>query len=156
MIIELSCALHEDAVLARHSIAGKSAMFDLFSEQAATTYGLDAAATRRALARRESLGSTGFGSGVAIPHARLEAIEEPVGLFLRLAKPVDYSSIDDVPVDLIFCLVSPAGDGARHLRMLAEVSRVMRSEANLSRLRDASDAAAIYALLSGLYEFDAA
>ena len=156
MIIDLSCRLREEAVLSRASVAGKGALFDLLSQLAEAVYALDATAVREALTQRESLGSTGFGSGVAIPHIRLSSVGEPVGLFIRLEKQLDYASIDDRPVDLIFCLVSPAGDGARHLRVLAEVSRAMRSEANLARLRDATDAAAIYALLAGLYEFDAA
>ncbi len=156
MIIQLSCGLHEDAVMSRASVAGKHALFDLLSQRAAQVYGLDAAQVFEALKQRESLGSTGFGSGIAIPHARVADLDEPLGLFLRLDKPMDYASIDDRPVDLIFCLLSPVGDGARHLRVLAEVSRTMRSEANQERLRGAADAAAIFALLSGLYEFDAA
>ncbi|WP_214645488.1 PTS sugar transporter subunit IIA [Novosphingopyxis iocasae] len=156
MNIQLSCGLREDAVMSRASIASKHALFDLLSQQAEAAYGLDAEQLRAALEQRESLGSTGFGSGVAIPHARLAGLDEPLGLFVRLDKALDYASIDDRPVDLIFCLVSPAGDGARHLRVLAEVSRTMRSESNQQRLRGAADAAAIFSLLSGLYEFDAA
>ena len=156
MIINLSCGLREEAVVTRPSIAGKHALFDLLSTRAATAYGLDRDEVLQALERRETLGSTGFGSGVAIPHARLAGVDDPVGLFVRAEKPFEYASIDDRPVDLVFGLISPIGDGARHLRVLAEVSRAMRSEANLARLRDATDAAAIYALLAGLYEFDAA
>ncbi len=148
--------MREEAVVARSSIPGKKALFDLLSARANAAYALDAGKVLNGLERRETLGSTGFGSGVAIPHARLPEVEEPVGLFVRLERPLNYASIDDRPVDLIFCLISPASDGARHLRVLAEVSRAMRSEANLARLRDAADAAAIYALLAGLYEFDAA
>lgn len=156
MIIDLSCELREEAVIVRPSIAGKHALFELLAAHAAAAYGQDAATVLEALERRERLGSTGFGSGVAIPHARLDDVVEPVGVFVRVDKPLDYASIDDRPVDLVFCLISPAGDGARHLRVLAEVSRAMRSEANLTRIRDATDAAAIYALLAGIYEFDAA
>lgn len=156
MIIELSCHLREEAVMSRPWVSGKQALFALLAQRAAAAYDLDEAEVMTSIARREGLGSTGFGSGTAIPHARLAGLDEPVGLFLRLDRPLDYGSIDDRPVDLIFCLISPAGDGARHLRVLAEVSRAMRSESNLARLRDATDAAALYALLAGLYEFDAA
>ncbi len=155
MIIQLSCGLSEDAVQSRPSLPGKDALFDQLSAMAQAAYGLNAQDVATALRRRESLGSTGFGSGVAIPHARIAMLADPLGLFLRLEKPLPFGSVDDAPVDLVFCLLSPAGDGARHLRVLAEVSRAMRSEANLTRLRDANDAAAIYALLAGLYEFDA-
>lgn len=156
MIIQLSCGLQEDAVMSRASIAGKPALFELLSQRASQVYGLDGEDVLAALQQRESLGSTGFGSAVAIPHARVAGLDEPLGLFVRLERAMDYASIDDRPVDLIFCLLSPIGDGARHLRVLAEVSRTMRSEANQQRLRGAADAAAIFAMLSGLYEFDAA
>jgi hypothetical protein len=74
---------------------------------------------------RETLGSTGFGRGVAIPHARLETIPRPVAAFLRLEKPVDFASSDGMPVDCVFGLLSPEQAGATHLQALAEISRLM-------------------------------
>ena len=60
-----------------------------------------------ALMQRETLGATGVGNGVAIPHARLAGIEKVVGAFFKLDKPMDFSSVDRKPVDLIFALFAP-------------------------------------------------
>ncbi|MDE0932934.1 MAG: PTS sugar transporter subunit IIA [Novosphingopyxis baekryungensis] len=156
MLIDYSCGLHEKAVVADAAISGKAALFALMGARAEASYGVDADAVTAALQQRENLGSTGFGNGIAIPHARLAQITDPVGLFVRLEKPVEYASIDERPVDLVFGLLSPVADGARHLKVLAGISRTLRDEGNLARLRGASNADAIYALLAGRYEFDAA
>jgi nitrogen PTS system EIIA component len=102
------------------------------------------------------LGPTGFGGGTAIPHCKVDGLDSPVGVFVRLAKPVDYDAIDDEAVDLVFALFSPVNDGAAHLKALAEVSRMFRDEASRSQLRGAKDADALYALLAGFEERDAA
>ena len=84
---------------------------------------LDAAAVLEYLEEREKLGSTGFGRGVAIPHARLPGIARPVAAVLRLEHPVDYSAADGLPVELVFGLLSPENSGATHLHALAAVFR---------------------------------
>ena len=61
---------------------------------------------------REKLGSTGFGGGVAIPHAKIDGLARVVGGFVRLAQPVDFDAVDGLPVDLVFVLLSPADAGA--------------------------------------------
>jgi PTS system nitrogen regulatory IIA component len=79
-----------------------------------------------------------------------------VGIFVRLEKPIDYQAVDDEPVDLVFALVSPIGDGAAHLRALAEVSRMFRDEKFCAQLRGAADADAIFALMTMSEQRDAA
>ena len=99
-----------------------------------------------ALLEREALGSTGLGSGVAVPHARIEGIDRVTAVFVRLDTPVAYGSVDDRPVDLIFALFAPPSDGAEHLRALAAVSRALRSAEMREHLRQARTADAIRAL----------
>lgn len=99
------------------------------------------------LAAREGLGSTGVGSGVAVPHARVEGISAPVGWFVRLAKPVDFSAIDGGKVDLLFLLVSPASDDGGHLAALAAMSRRLRAPGVAKALRAAGSAEAMRAVL---------
>ena len=96
---------------------------------------------------REKLGSTGVGHGVAIPHGRVEKLERIVGVFAQLHKPVDYESIDDIPVDLVFLLLTPSDAGADHLKALAKVSRVLRNSVTCERLRTADDVMALFAVL---------
>lgn len=101
-----------------------------------------------AVSERERLGSTGVGYGVAIPHARLDGIDEIRAVFARLETPIDYESIDERPVDLVVLLLAPAGASSLHLKALAQVSRLMRHEDMRERLRNAPDAEALHLLLS--------
>ncbi|KUO51919.1 MAG: transcriptional regulator [Sphingomonadales bacterium BRH_c42] len=119
-------------------------------------YGLDPATVLDRLEERERLGSTGFGRGVAIPHARCGAINRPAVVLLRLQEPVEFAAADGMPVDLVFGLLSPENAGATHLHALAALSRLVRDETMHQALIDAQDAEALYALLSNQLERDAA
>ena len=99
------------------------------------------------LLERERLGTTGVGDGVAIPHGKLADLPRLFGLFARLERPVDFESIDEQPVDLIFLLLAPGGAGADHLKALARVSRLLRDRSMREKLRGSETAEALYALL---------
>ena len=100
------------------------------------------------LHERESLGSTGVGHGIALPHARLEDLTSIIGVFIRLEKPLDYDSVDRQSVDLIFGLFAPKDSGVEHLKALALVSRTIRDENVVSKLRANNDPAKLYAILT--------
>jgi PTS system nitrogen regulatory IIA component len=100
------------------------------------------------LVERERLGSTGFGGGVAIPHGKIEGLNRVVGLFARLGNPIDFAAIDDLPVDLVFLLLSPVDAGVEHLKALARVSRRMRDKGFVAKLRGAGSDDALYALFA--------
>jgi nitrogen PTS system EIIA component len=102
-----------------------------------------------ALAERERLGTTGIGTGIAVPHCRLPELTRLYGLFARLERPVPFEAIDDQPVDLVFLLLAPTDAGAEHLKALARVSRLLRDKAMCEKLRGANSADALYALLTG-------
>jgi PTS system nitrogen regulatory IIA component len=128
-------------------VAGKKPLFQELAKRAAAAHGLDTGTVLELLTERERLGTTGFGGGTAIPHARIPGLDHVVGIFARLAHPVDYSSVDGVPVDLVYLLLSPVDAGVAHLKALAHVSRLMRDKACVAKLRDAGSADAIVALL---------
>jgi nitrogen PTS system EIIA component len=100
------------------------------------------------LIERERLGSTGVGSGIAIPHGRMPGISKITGVFARLESGIDYDAVDSQPVDLIFMLLAPENAGADHLKALARVSRLLRNQAICEKLRAAATAEAIYAVLT--------
>ncbi|HXO03904.1 MAG TPA: PTS IIA-like nitrogen regulatory protein PtsN [Stellaceae bacterium] len=102
-----------------------------------------------ALVERERLGTTGIGTGIAIPHCRLPELTRLYGMFARLERPVPFEAIDDQPVDLVFLLLAPTEAGAEHLKALARVSRLLRDRAMCEKLRGANSADALYALLTG-------
>jgi len=108
------------------------------------------------LNQRERLGSTGVGSGIAIPHGKLAKMDKLFGMFARLEKPIDFESLDGEPVDLVFLLLAPEAAGADHLKALARVARLLRDPEVARKLRASRDAASIYAILTGTPATDAA
>jgi PTS system nitrogen regulatory IIA component len=100
------------------------------------------------LLQREKLGSTGVGNGVAIPHGKLPKLNRVFGLFARLDRPIDFEALDNQPVDLVFLLLAPEGAGADHLKALARVARLLRDPEVARKLRDSSNAEALYAVLA--------
>jgi PTS system nitrogen regulatory IIA component len=129
-MIDLSDLIRPEAIAEGLTVASKKALLQQLAGLAATAYGVDAKEATEALSAREKLGSTGFGGGIAIPHARLPGLTSIVGAFALLAKPIDFAAVDDMPVDLVFALFSPLDAGSDHLKALALVSRRLRSSPN--------------------------
>lgn len=144
--MDIADLLVGDAIVLRSGASSKRQALHVVAEAAADAIGLDEAAILDALLEREALGSTGLGSGVAVPHARLNGLDRVCAVFVRLDHPVAYGAVDDRPVDLLFALFAPPRDGAEHLRALAAVSRAMRSGELREHLRQARTADAISAL----------
>ena len=153
---EISSLLVPGAVAAAANITTSKALFHHLGQVAEREYGLAAAEVVDRLTERERLGSTGFGGGVAIPHGKIDGLDHVVGLFVQLAQPVDVKAIDDLAVDLVFCLLSPPDAGSEHLKALAQVSRWLRDRAFVAKLRGAGSADAIYALFAASEARDAA
>lgn len=152
----LDTLIYPATVRAQVVVDSKRNFFPLAGALAASTLGLDASETAEALLERERLGSTAFGRGMAIPHARIAGLGGVRGLFMQLARPIDFDAIDALPVDLVFVLLSPVDAGADHLKALAQVSRFFRDESAVARLRGAKSAEAVYAILVGEETRDAA
>ncbi len=134
----------------------KQSILDRLTERFAGVYGLDPVLVLERLEEREKLGSTGFGRGVAIPHARISDLGRPVAVFLRLDSPVAFDAADGMPVDMVFGLLSPEAAGAAHLHALAAISRMMRDDKLHAALGEATNAEALYALLANGIDRDAA
>lgn len=144
---DMSDLIRLEAVAEGLASASKKAVLQQIGAIAASAYGVDGKEAADALARREKLGSTGFGGGTAIPHARLPGLDSVVGAFVRLAQPIDFDAVDGLPVDLVFALFSPIDAGADHLKALARVSRLLRDTELVEKLRGAGSRDALYALM---------
>ena len=144
--MDIGDLLAPQGVVLRGGASSKRQALHAVAEAAAQALGMDEARVFDALLEREALGSTGLGSGVAVPHARLPGIARVTGVFVRLDAPVAYESVDDRPVDLMFALFAPPKDGAEHLRALAAVSRALRSSELREQLRQARTTDAVRAL----------
>lgn len=154
--MQLAHFLDCDAIKTALPGGNKRSLLKQLAELAGQRLGIDASSILTGLNEREQLGSTGFGHGVAIPHAKIEGLNRIYGLFARLGDAVEYKAIDGKPVDLVFLLLSPPGVGAEHLKALAAISRVTRDAATLDRLRGARSRDALAAVLMGADERDAA
>lgn len=148
--MELQDLLPVEAVLPSVKATGPKQVLQEIGRKAADVYGLDCRSVADGLMARERLGSTAMGSGVAIPHTRLDGLDRIVAVFARLDKPVDFDAADEHGVDLMFALLAPEEAGADHLRALARVSRLMRNESMRSKLRTTDDPVALHALLSDI------
>ncbi|QDM41086.1 PTS sugar transporter subunit IIA [Altererythrobacter sp. TH136] len=134
----------------------KPAILAAIAERFASVYLLDRQKVLDALNEREALGSTGFGRGVALPHARIDGLTRPVAALLKLSAPVDFAAADRLPVDLVIGLLSPVNAGATHLHALAALSRMVRDEVMHRALTSATDTETLYALLTNAADRDAA
>ncbi len=134
----------------------KQAILRQLADRFAAVYALDVHTVIERIEERERLGSTGFGRGVAIPHARIEGLTRPVAVFFRLETPVSFDAADGLPVDLVFGLLSPDQAGVAHLHALAAISRLMRDERMHQALTEAPGSEALYGLLSNVIDRDAA
>ncbi len=117
--------------------------------KASAGLGLQADYVASELLKREALGSTGMGSGVAIPHARLPMVKRPRGVLARLKPAVDFDAIDGQPVDLVFLLLLAAPPEPDQLTALALVARTLKVPGMLDRLRQAKSAPDLYAAIAG-------
>jgi PTS system nitrogen regulatory IIA component len=146
--MELADILSEEAVLVGTNITNKRDVLVTLSEKAAALSGQPASEIFEALNDREQLGSTGLGNGIAVPHGKFAALKGVMAVFLKLDRPVDFDSVDDQPVEVVMMLLAPMGAGADHLKALARVARILRTDSVLDALRRTDDPARLYALLT--------
>ena len=147
-MMDMASILHAEAVKSLSSVTSKKRLFQELGEIASLSYGIKASDVCTALQEREALGPTGVGQGIALPHARLEGLDEVHGLFIRIEKPLEFEAVDRQPVDLIFALLAPQDAGVDHLKALAVVSRTMRDSNLCQKLRANSDNATLHTLLT--------
>jgi len=124
--------------------ADKASLLRELAGRAAAAVNLAADMVVAEIEKRDDLGSTGIGRGVAIPHARLREIKKPLGLLARLKSPIEFDAIDGQPVDLVFLLVLPAASQLDQLNCLAAVARTLRDTEVLRKMRSATSTIELY------------
>jgi PTS system nitrogen regulatory IIA component len=146
--MDVADILSEDSVLVCDQVKHKAQLLEMLADHAARSTHQDARTIYETLAARESLGSTGLGNGIAIPHGKLPGLKGVTAAFVRLVEPVEFDSVDDQPVDLAFMLLAPTGAGADHLKALARVARLLRTEQLVDQLRSITDPRQLHSLLT--------
>jgi len=152
---------HADSVLCDLNVSSKKQLFQemaarLLENPELSETELTARDIVSAAMERERLGTTGVGTGVALPHARLAGIDKVHVIFARLEAPLDYDAIDERPVDLVALLIAPEDAGGAHLRALATVSRRLRRQDMRQRLRSAPNAQSLFTILTEERQVNAA
>jgi PTS system nitrogen regulatory IIA component len=146
--MEIRDLLAPERIVANLKVTSKKQALQELSKRMANMIGQDEREIFDLLLERERLGTTGVGDGIAIPHGKLASLDHLYGMFARLERPVNFESIDERPVDLIFLLLAPEGAGADHLKALARISRLLRDKKICEKLRGSDTAEALYALLT--------
>jgi PTS system nitrogen regulatory IIA component len=145
--MKISDLLSQKDVLVDVRTWNKRQLLQEFAARAADSLGLRVDQVAPYLIKREELGSTGIGRGVAIPHARLPDLQRPYGLLAKLRHPIEFEAIDGQAVDIVFVLLLPAAVESGQLEALALAARVLRPPENLVRLRDAKNSSELYAAI---------
>ena len=146
--MEFSNLLKPEAIRVFSSVSSKKRLLHDIAGIAEACYQTDYSQTVEALMERESLGPTGVGGGIALPHARLEQLDKGVGAFVLLENPVEFDAIDKQPVDIVFGLFAPKSAGVEHLKALALVSRTLREQSIVAKLRSNPKPSTLYAILT--------
>jgi PTS system nitrogen regulatory IIA component len=124
--------------------ADKASLLKELAGRAAATVKLPADMVVAEIEKRDDLGSTGIGRGVAIPHARLREVKKPVALLARLKSPIEFDAVDGQAVDLVFLLILPAASQLDQLNCLAAVARTLRDAGVLDKMRSATSTTELY------------
>ncbi len=142
--------LTADRIACQQELASKKRVLEALAELlAASIPSLPEVDIFDSLLSRERLGSTGLGTGVAIPHGRMTGIDAPVGAIITLKNGVDYDAMDHQPVDLLFALVVPEASTDEHLQILAALARMFSDRKLCENLRASQDAEQLLRALYG-------
>ena len=141
----ITSTLSEDLCFARVPVASKKRVIDSLAQLFAEHFEeVDAAALFMNLINREKLGSTGIGEGIAIPHCRFPTLGRTFCACMTLEDAVDFDSVDQRPVDLVFAMVVPEGEESDHLERLAHLASKLQDRQYVERLRAARSAQELY------------
>ena len=154
--MELYDLLHPEAVKVVTAASSKKRVLHDMAQLAGNCYDMRAEVLLEALLEREKLGPTGVGHGVALPHARSMDVDRVCGAFILLESPLDFGSVDKLPVDVIFGLFAPENAGVDHLKALAIVSRTLRDSSICAKLRANPDQQTLFTILTENQKIQAA
>ena len=154
--MELYDLLHPEALKVVAAASSKKRVLHDMAQLAGNCYDMRAEVLLEALLEREKLGPTGVGNGVALPHARSMDVGRVCGAFILLESPVDFGSVDKLPVDVIFGLFAPENAGVDHLKALAIVSRTLRDSSICAKLRANPDQQTLFTILTENQKIQAA
>jgi PTS system nitrogen regulatory IIA component len=126
--MKLSQLLKKESIVADLEATTKQGILRELARAVAPVAGIDAQDIAAVLMERESLGSTGIGGGIAIPHGKLNTVKEIILGFGRSKSGVSYDSLDGKPVHIFFLLLTPENSTGGHLKVLAQISKLLKMD----------------------------
>ena len=139
--------IHKDAILVELESIDKKGVLEELGEPVARIAGVSHEDLVRVLMDRERLGSTGIGGGVGIPHGKMKDLESMVVGFGLSRKGIDFESIDGLPTHIFFILITPENSTGLHLKLLARISRILKSDAFKEKLLSAVDSDEVISII---------
>ena len=139
--------MDKGSILLDYELKSKKSVLELISETMAGITGTNADDIFAKLYEREKLGTTAFGNGIAIPHARIYKLINAKIMVLKLKTPVDFESIDNKKVDIIFTLLVPDDESDKHVEVLAKIASLLDNKVMRKKLRQAKNESDIISLL---------
>ena len=148
--------LSERSLLVDFNASSKKHVLDALSKLAEKEINVSYRVILDNLTKREKLGSTAVGNGIAIPHATETSLDKPKGFLAILSHGLEFNANDDQPVDIIFLLLAPSKKGSEHLQALASVSRLLRNNELITKLRGCKTTQSALAVISQTIQDEAA
>jgi PTS system nitrogen regulatory IIA component len=145
--MSISDFLSPSSVLIDVSAPTKTRLLRDLARRAASALGMDPDVVSHEILKRETLGSTGLGGGVSIPHAKISGLQKPFGMLARLKTPIDFEAIDTRPVDIVFMLLARTAKSGEQLNALATIARKLRDPKIARNIRHANGETAVYCAL---------
>jgi len=143
----ISAILSPELIFINPDISSKKRLLEFLANTISEKFSLSQTSIYGNLLDRERLGSTGLGKGFAIPHARLSKLDTTIGCFIRLEQAVNFESMDQQPVDLVFCIIIPEHATDEHLQILSSLAKIFSQDKIRTDIRNAKSADQIVGII---------
>jgi len=147
--MQLSQILSLDCTQTAVPCSSKKRLLEIISSIASPKLDIDSQSIFESLLAREKMGSTGIGAGIAIPHGRIHSDARATAILLTTESPIDFDSLDNKPVDIVFALLVPEDQCQQHLATLSEVSKKLASSVTCELIRQAKSDEELFNALMG-------
>ena len=147
-MLDLRELLNSNSFLLLENASSKKMVFDKMCNKASEEYYIDKNLLLNNLIKREKIGTTTIGNGIAIPHVQNDQISNPLCIITILSESLDFDALDNNPVDLIVFLILPDWSKSENLQILAQVSRLLRNSEITDKLRGCKSEESAFAIIS--------
>lgn len=143
----LSSILSDQRIVSELEVSSKKKLLETVSEIFANELQLKKKSLFNLFFEREELSSTGLGNGFALPHSRIGGIDQAYGCLINLSTPINFDSVDNHPIDLVFALIVPEESTEEHLKLLASIAKMFSVDSICNEIRQSKDSQSILEII---------